>query len=86
MHTLRTFLETSKFQQIVVSFKSVSFSLNFTETSEYQSGRLKSSNQRNSNTFLFKTNMEAVENDIENCTLCITATPKYSPHLFNYVG
>ena len=36
------FLETSKFQHIVVSFKSVSFSLNCPETSDCQSGRLKS--------------------------------------------
>ena len=43
-------LEASQFQPIVVSFKIVSFSLNYPETSECQSGRLNSSNQRNSNT------------------------------------
>ena len=46
-------MQTSKFQHIFVSFKSVSFNLNCPETSEYQSGRLKSYNQRNPNTFLF---------------------------------
>ena len=66
MRNLRPFLETSKFQHTVVSFKSVSFSLNCPETSEYQSGRLKSSNQRNLNAFLF---MDAAGNDVEP-TLC----------------
>ena len=45
---------------------------------------MKSSNQKNSNTFLFT---DAAENNIETTlSFHITATAKYSPHLFDYVG
>ena len=62
MRKLFPFPEASKFQHIAISFKSEIYSLNCPETSNYQYGRLKSSNQRNSNTLLFT---DAAENDVQ---------------------
>ena len=59
---LRPFLETLKFQHIVVLFKGVIFSLKCFKSSDCQSGRLKSFNQRNSNIFLLT---DAAENGVE---------------------
>ena len=63
MPKLHRFLEISTFQNIDVSFQSTSFSVNCLETS----GRLKLSNQRNSNTDAAKKRRR------DNSVLCITA-------------